>query len=454
MIFETFRVPGLGCNSYLVGDDGEAIVVDPQRDIDVYLDAAKRLSARIVTVVETHLHADHVSGGCDLAVATGAALLLHEAARATFKHRSLKDGEILRVGGVTLEVLHTPGHTPESVCLLLRARELLAPVLLSGDTLFVGDVGRPDLTGDEAAHGLASMLYDSLFQRLLSLPDDVVVHPAHGEGSLCGSRAIGGGSTTTIGQERRVNHALQPTDMETFVDRIVGSLPEPPADFHRIKLVNRTGPPRLSGPPRPKPIAPAEARRLINGGASVLDARSTTRSFGEAHLPGSVYVPPEGPFATRAAWFTPRNTPLILVVDSPDAAVVAARALSRVGVDDVVGYLDGGVDAWRAASLPTEALPQASPQAIAKDSLSIVDVREAHEWQRGHVAGAMHVPLGRLAERLESLERSRPLAIQCASGSRSTIASSFLKSRGFTNVWNATGGFAAWSEAGQPVEAG
>ncbi|MBI1853182.1 MAG: MBL fold metallo-hydrolase [Planctomycetes bacterium] len=450
MIFETFNVAGLGCNSYMVGSDGEVVVVDPQRDIDVYLKAAERLHVRIIAVVETHLHADHVSGGRDLAAATGASLHVHEAAHAAYPHRAMRDGDMMRAGSMSFKVIHTPGHTPESVCLLVESRELSAPRLLSGDTLFVGDVGRPDLTGNEAARGLASMLYKSLFEKVVKLRDDVVVYPGHGEGSLCGSRSIGGGATTTIGQERRVNHAMQPSSESAFVDRIIAGLPEPPADFHRIKQTNRSGPAPLRSI-EPRALTGAEAREAVTKGAVVLDARPKPATFAAGHVAGSVWVCPEGPFATRAAWFTPRGTPIVLVVDSDAAARNAARALCRVGVDEVLGWIQGGVDAWRAAGGEVATVAEVSPATIASKSLRVIDVRETHEWQAGHVDGATHVPLGRLAERLSEIDRKTPLAVMCASGNRSITAVSFLRAKGITNVQNAIGGFVAWKESQKPV---
>jgi hydroxyacylglutathione hydrolase len=444
MVFETFKVDGLGCRSYLVGDSGQAAVVDPQRDVDVYVEAANRLGVRITAVIETHLHADHVSGGRELADATGAPLFIHEAARAEVKHQALRDGEVVKAGRAELRVLHTPGHTPESVCLVVTAPDSTAPRLLSGDTLFVGDVGRPDLTGDEAARGLASMLYRSLFERVLALADDVIVHPGHGEGSLCGTRGIGGGETTTIGQERRMNHALRPASEPEFVERIIAGLPDPPADFHRIKRTNRSGTAPLRGSLRPRALSPAEVRALIAGDAQVLDARPGPQRFGEAHLPASIWIAPDGPFATRAAWFTRRGFPIVLVVDSAEAAHEAARALCRVGVDEVAGWLEGGIEAWRSAGFPVASLPQMTPEAIERERPRVLDVRERHEWQEGHVEGALHEPLGRLAERLDLLERREPIAVMCASGNRSTTAASFLCSKGFTNVRNAAGGVAAW----------
>jgi hydroxyacylglutathione hydrolase len=450
MIFETFQVAGLGCNSYMVGGDGEVVVVDPQRDVDVYLAAAKRLGVRITAVIETHLHADHVSGGRDLAAATGASLNVHEAARAAYPHHAMREGETFRAGPATLRVIHTPGHTPESVCLLVESRELPAPRLLSGDMLFVGDVGRPDLTGNEAARGLASMLYRSIVDKIVKLADDVVVYPGHGEGSLCGSRSIGGGATTTIGQERRFNHALQPSAEGAFVDRIIAGLPDPPADFHRIKQTNRSGPPPLRSV-EPRALSGRDACDLVAKGAVVLDARPKPATYAAGHVAGSIWVCPEGPFATRAAWFTPRGTPLVLVVESAEAARAAARALSRVGVDEIAGFVDGGVEAWRAAGGAVATLAEVAPDAIASRKLRVLDVREPHEWREGHVDGAQHVPLGRLADRLGEIDRSAPIAIMCASGNRSTTATSFLRTKGFTNVLNATGGFASWKDSRQPV---
>jgi len=456
----------LGClsqASYLIGSDGEAAVVDPRRDIDEYLEEARKAGLVIKHVLETHFHADFVSGHRELAARTGAAIYFGRHARPGYAVTSLADGGEVRVGRVTLRTLETPGHTPESVCYLVLDGEQGGepggkPVaVLTGDTLFVGEVGRPDLMGHQfTAEGMAGSLYDSLHTKLLTLPDDVVVYPGHGPGSSCG-RNIGPETSSTIGKERQFNYALQIQDRDTFVRTVAGNLPAPPRYFPHDAQVNREGPPDLAPLLAAlRPLPSHEVARLTREGAAlVLDTRAP-KEFGEGHLPGSVNVGIDGRYASWVGTVLDPLSPFLLVAPAGREAEAAMR-LGRVGYDNVVGYLDGGVAAWRVAGLPVRDLPQIDVRELARridgGNLRVVDVRGSGEWESGHIASAIHHDLQRLAADLKApLPGNGPVAVICGSGYRSSIACSLLERAGVDiPLVNVTGGMGAWSQAELPV---
>lgn len=464
MFFRQFFLDGLGCISYLIGCDetGMAAVVDPQRDVDGYLQVAQAHGLRITHVVETHLHADHVSGNRELAARTGAAIYMPAYADVRFEHRPLRDGDQVEVGTVALRALHTPGHTPEHVCLAVidRTRGPEPWFLLTGDCIFVGDVGRPDLLGQDEMRQLAAQMYDSLFGCLLRLDDGLEVFPGHGAGSLCG-RSMSAKLSTTLGFERRFSEALQPRSREDFIAWLRHDLPPQPANVSYIKKLNRDGPPVLGELHRPRSLSAQAVRDLIGEGSIVLDARSPSE-FAAGYLPGAINIPlSSGQFATRSGWFIAPEQPIILVVGRDADAERAARALARIGYDQITGYLFNGVAAWRALGLPTASLALWTPERLRSEAfarggqpvpgITVVDVRERSEWQQGHIPGAVHIPLSQLPLRAAELNPSHPTAVICGSGVRSSTAASALAARGFAHVANVIGGIEGWKAAGYPV---
>jgi rhodanese-related sulfurtransferase len=355
------------------------------------------------------------------------------------------------MGAVTLRFLETPGHTPESVSVLVLEGGAPAAVL-TGDTMFIGDVGRPDLLGARISPSeLAGQLYDSLHKKLLALPDSVAVYPAHGAGSLCG-RNISSETSSTIGEQRRTNYALRPMPRDEFVAMMTADLPEAPAYFGRDAALNREGPATLSSLPAPSSLSPAAVREKTAGGAVVLDTRPSNE-YGAAHVPGALNIGLGGQFASWAGTLLPLETPIVLAAEDPERLDEARTRLARVGLETVPGYLDGGVEAWERAGLPlakTEQIDVAElKERIAEDpSLQVLDVRRPPEYASGHIAGAVSLPLGELAKRAAALDRSRPVAVICASGYRSSTATSLLERLGFPRSTNVVGGMNAWNAAG------
>jgi hydroxyacylglutathione hydrolase len=461
MYFKQFYLGCLAHASYLVGSDGEAAVVDPQRDVDQYVAEAEAHGLRIKYVVETHLHADFVSGHCELAARTGAEIVFGRRAAAAFPHRAVADGDELRVGKVILRFIETPGHTPEGVSVLVIDTEAPAAPqkVLTGDTLFIGDVGRPDLAGSKGftPEQMAAMLYDSLHEKLLSLDDDTEVFPAHGAGSMCG-RNISKETSSTIGRQRRFNYALAPMSKDEFVRLMTSDLPPAPGYFSRDAEINRTGAPALGSLPRPAALAPADVAKLRReGGHVVLDTRSAA-AFGAGHVPGSLNVGLGGQFATWAGTLIKPEEKIILVADDEAKVDEALMRLARVGLETVVGYLAGGVSAWREAGMEAAQIEQISVEELRRllderPGLRVLDVRRAGEYEAGHVPGARLSTLASLAsDPLEGLDPAQPLAVVCAGGYRSSAAASLLAPRGFRKLLNVTGGTSAYVNAGFPVE--
>lgn len=455
MIFQQLQNEESGCLSYLIGcsQAGEALVVDPGRDrVDEYVRLARKKGLKITRIVETHTHADHISGNRDLAALTQAPILLHHSSRAIFEHGTLGDGDEILLGSVRLTVLHTPGHTPDSVCLLVtdqsRGREPW--FVLTGDTLFIGDVGRPDLGGAQAA----ADLYGSLRAGLLSLPDSVEVYPAHGAGSLCG-RAMSSKSASTIGFERRFNPALQARGQAEFVDWVMAGLPPKPPSFTTIVAKNQGLIPLVAA--KPRPYTARETWDAVQRGACVVDLRDPG-TFGEGHVPGALNVWIESPqFADRVSWFVPPGAPLILLSQGPSDLERALGSLARVGVDQVAGVLQRGMIEWRSDGLPTETVPQITVYDLDqwledKRDLLVIDVREPFEWREGHIEGALHLPMLEATTRLAELPADRPKAVLCAGGLRSSTVISALKRHGIQDWYNVTGGMTAWLKAGHAVQ--
>jgi glyoxylase-like metal-dependent hydrolase (beta-lactamase superfamily II) len=458
--FKQFYLGCLAHASYMIGSGGEAVVVDPQRDVDQYVEEAEANGLRITDVVETHLHADFVSGHVELARRTGARIHIGAAAGARFDHVAVRDGDELAVGDVRLRFLETPGHTPEGISVLVfdPAASADPAMVLTGDTLFIGDVGRPDLVGSKGftAEQMAGMLYDSLHGKLLPLADSVEVYPAHGAGSACGKN-ISRETHAPLGEQRRTNYALRPMSKEEFVRLVTADLAPPPAYFPYDAERNREGARSIEEIGMPPALDAKRVRALVDGGAAVLDVRRNVE-FGAGHVPGSVNVGLGGQFASWVGTLLDPERDMVLVASSEDEVREAVVRLARVGFERVVGYLDGGVDAWRAAGLDLAAIAQIEVSELrdrldgGDASLQVVDVRRPGEYGGGHVPSARNAPLDRLTSSLEGLDATRPTAVICAGGYRSSAATSLLEARGFTDLYNVLGGTGAWVAAGYATE--
>jgi glyoxylase-like metal-dependent hydrolase (beta-lactamase superfamily II)/rhodanese-related sulfurtransferase len=448
MFEKRFYVEGLAHASYLIGAGGEAAVVDPKRDVLDYIEAAEREQLKIVAVLETHPHADFVSGHVELALRTGARIYVSHRAPATYPHEDARDGQVIPVGSLQIEALETPGHSPDSLCFLVKENGK-AVSLFSGDTLFVGDVGRPDLRDAEARPTtLADALYESLFHKLLKLPDDVKVYPAHGSGSLCG-RKISSAPFTTIGQERLFNWALQFHDRDRFVRMMVANLPDRPPYFAHDVQVNLAGAPPLSALAELRALSEADLKAESSRGAAVIDTRNAA-FFGAGHFPGSLNIGlSSNLFSTWVGFLVPFGKPIALVVGSADSARKARLELARIGFDNVVGYLEADA-LTRTAQLSQLSVNDLQFALRRGDGPRVLDVRTAGEWDADHIGGALHVPLPQLPKRTGELHKGAPLAIICGSGYRSSIAASLLQAQGFHRVQNVMGGMSAYLETQAP----
>ena len=495
MYFEQFYLGCLAHASYLLGSEGEGVVVDPQRDVEIYLEAAQKNGLKIRYIFETHLHADFVSGHRELAARTGAQIYLSRAAGATFPHVAVDDGYTLQVGKLKIEVLATPGHTPESISLLVTDLSTEAPpptlpkeggvghpehphisqnqgnvghptstspkeggvghppwAVLTGDTLFIGDVGRPDLSPTHTPVQLAGMLHDSLQQKLMTLPDSVLVYPAHGAGSLCG-RNMRVERFSTIGTERLTNYALQIKDRDEFVRQMTSNLPARPDYFLEDAAINRAGAPALSDLPTLKAISAQELKAMLDKGATALDVRPGAE-FVAGHVPGAVSIPLSGQFASWAGAVLGLSSRPVLIAANAEQISEARTRLARIGIEDVTGYLDGGGEAWQKAGLPVAQTTQISAQELASrlasGSIGVLDVRREGEFQAGHIEGADWHPLDRFKAALPDIDKAAPIAVHCKSGYRSLVAASLLQRAGYHNVVDLAGGFDAWAGASLP----
>ncbi|HEX8894728.1 MAG TPA: rhodanese-like domain-containing protein [Terriglobales bacterium] len=454
MYFEQFYLGCLAHASYLLGSEGKGIVVDPQRDVEIYLETAQKNGLKIGYIFETHLHADFVSGHRELSARTGAEIYLSLHAGATLPHVEVDDGYTLRVGKLKIEVLATPGHTPESISLLVTDEEKGDQpwAVLTGDTLFIGDVGRPDLSSTHTPVQLAGMLHDSLHQKLMTLPESVLVYPAHGAGSLCG-RNMRAERFSTIGTERLTNYALQIRDRDEFVRQMTSNLPARPDYFLEDAAINRAGASALSDLPALKSITAQELNAILDKGATALDVRPGAE-FVAGHVPGSVSIPLSGQFASWAGAVLGLSSRPVLIAENADQINEARMRLARIGIEDVTGYLEGGTEGWRKAGLPVEQVYQITPQELARQlsqgGIGVLDVRREGEFQAGHIEGADWHPLDRFKAALPEISKDSPVAVHCKSGYRSLIAVSLLQRAGYHNVVDVAGGFDAWVGAGLP----
>jgi hydroxyacylglutathione hydrolase len=448
-----FVLEGLGNSSYLVAaaDGGAAAVIDPDRDIAPYLLAARELGVSIAVVVETHVHNDFVSGSRELAARTGATIGASAAGELRYDHRSLRDGDRVEVGSLQLEVMATPGHTPEHICFV--AHEYGKPVgLFSGGSLLVGSIARTDLLGPDLAEALAEKMYHSLHDRILSLPDDLPVYPTHGAGSFC-TAATNTARVTTIGQERRNSRLLQLDSPGAFKREALHDLPPYPRYFRRMRSLNQSGPRVLGGLPElpslpPEAVEPNDQRLLV-------DTRDPL-VFDREHIPNSISIGLSLTFGTWVGWLLPHDAPLAFVTDDPEVDEEVSRQLARIGYEKSLGSLKGGLDQWRRDGRPIGSNPVVSiarlKEMLAGNGPAVLDVRHASEWRAGHITGGIHLPLPELEDRVhEAVPKGKPVAVHCASSFRSGVAISLLERLGYQHRYHVQGGFDAWRSAGFDV---
>jgi hydroxyacylglutathione hydrolase len=454
LIFKQFYLNCLAHASYLIGDSaaGTAAVVDPQRDVQQYLDEAKALGLEIRHVILTHLHADFLAGHLELRDQVGATIYLGAQAKAEYPFVPMKNGDRIELGAVALEARETPGHTPESISILIHDRDRDAErpwAVLTGDALFVGDVGRPDLRASLgwAAQDLGRMLYRSLRDELMALPDGTLVYPAHGAGSLCGKQ-ISKETVTTIGEQRATNYALQEMSESEFIALVTADQPDAPAYFTYDAVLNSREHRTLVDvlETELKPLSLDAVLAMMAGGAQALDVREP-RDFAPGHLRGSINIGLAGQYATWAGTLLDHQRPII-VISAPGREIEAATRLGRIGFDNVAGYLDGGLHALKDREELVAYTPQTTGTAVTRsigepDAPFVLDVRTHREWQERHIDGSTNIPLNRLCEHLNEIPRNRPVVAMCAGGYRSSMAASLLQCAGFTRVSELTGGIAA-----------
>src|SRR4051794_6453685 len=475
MLLKRFYDPKLAQASYLIGcsSSGEALIVDPNRDIDPYVQAANEEGLRIAHVTETHIHADFVSGARELAHRSGARLYLSDAGGSQWTYHYtaesdavlLRDGSEFRVGSVSVRVLHVPGHTPEHLSFLVTDTASASEPMgaLTGDFVFVGDVGRPDLL-ERAAQAKGTMeaearqLFRSL-QRFRALPDYLQIWPGHGAGSACG-KALGAVPQSTLGYEKRFNWAFGITDESAFVSAVLAGQPDPPRYFAEMKRINQTGPRLLGGIRRPARLPLTTLAAALDHGTTVVDTRQA-QDFAHGAVPGTLNIPGNRSFTTWAGSLLPYDRDFYLIVDDRRGQAIddLVRDLAGIGLDRVAGYFGiEVVDSWRASqghlqTIPLLSLADFASQLQANEKV-ILDVRAVEEWKSGHLPGSLSLPIGELEARLGELPRDRPLIVHCQTGARAAIAASLLRARGFGQVSQFPGGFAAWRADGLPFASG
>ncbi len=465
MFFHQRFVPGLAAASYVVGDEdaGTCVVVDPLRDAHEYLRIAEDAELRIAHVVETHVHADFVSGSAELKARLGPGVTVHASGLGgpewtpPYADHVVRDGDEFDVGRLRLRAIHTPGHTPEHVAWALFDLDRSADtpwLLLTGDFVFVGSVGRPDLLGPESRERLAHDLYRSVFDVLPRFPDFTEIFPAHGAGSLCG-KALGSRRSSTLGYERRFSEPLRPAEEAVWIRGVLEEMPDAPPYFRRMKKVNAEGP-RVLGAELPgtRSLHVDEFARRRCDPAVVLDVREG-EAFAAGHVAGSIHVGLGANLATWAGWILPYDRPVLLVADDSAAAREAAVQLLRIGFDDLAGHLAGGFESWRRAGRPVATLTTVAPdELVERPDVVILDVRSPGEWRAGHVEGARHVPIQQVESRCAEIPADRDVAVVCGSGYRSSIVCSILARTGYRRISNVRGGMAAWRSAGLATVSG
>ena len=450
---EPFVDTGLGNSAYLIGshDTKKGILIDPLRDVDRYLQAASERGIQVTHVLDTHLHADFVSGNREIAHQTSALIGASAEAKLGFDHQPLTEDSVIDVGAFQIRVMTTPGHSPEHISFLLvepDAKTLSA--LFSGGALIVGGAARTDLLTPELTLPLARQLYHTIHQKLLKLADALEVFPTHGAGSYCVAPSAAE-RTTTIGHERTTNPLALARSEEEFVPRALAGLPSYPTYYKYLRAINQRGPKILGGVPVLRPLPASEVNAMMDAGVAVLDVRHGKR-FGAGHIPNSYGIRVEAPLTTWAGWLIPFGSRIVLVGEDTDQIVAATRQLIRIGYDELVGRLQGGMEAW-AREYPVEMIPSMNAKELRErmSEVMLIDVRQKSEWDEGHIPGATHFEGGRVAWEDLPFPYDRPLAIQCSSGNRSMSVSSVLRRRGYRNVIQLEGGITKWKMHGFPV---
>ena len=453
MRIKHFFLNKIAHSSYIIAGKKVCAVVDPQRDIDMYIHEARALGVDITHILQTHLHADFVSGHMDLAGKTGAKIYVAGSAGCTFDHVPLTEGDEIEIENLIFRVIETPGHTPEHLCYVVSdtTRGDAAVCAFVGDALFVGDVGRPDLFPD-IAEELAGKLYHSLHDKLLNLPDHCEVYPAHGAGSLCG-RAMGAKWSSTIGYERKYNSALLIKDKAEFIRSLTRNMPPAPDHFSRCSDINRHGPKMIGElPPMEELSARLFREKLEKPGVEILDTRSY-HSYGSQHIAGSWHLDLNGNFPTFAGWLLPVGKDILLVSEDYSKALESQLWAHRVGIDRITGYLDGGITAWAIAGYRTSFIRQLSAadlhdMIIGDNNFVLLDVRTTTEFEDNHISGALNIPVADLRTRYKDLVKEKPTILICSSGNRSSLGTSILSRNGFTSLFNVAGGMLGYSAAG------
>lgn len=450
---EPFVDKGLGNSAYLIGshDTKKGILIDPLRDVDRYLHAASERGIQLTHVLDTHLHADFVSGNREIAHQTGAVIGASAEAELGFGHQPLTEESVIDLGAFQIRVMTTPGHTPEHISFLIVEPDTKTPsAIFSGGALIVGGAARTDLLTPELTQPLARQLYHTIHQKLLKLPDALDVFPTHGAGSYCVAPTAAD-RTTTIGHERTSNSLALARTEEEFLQRALKGLPSYPTYYKYMRGINQRGAKILGGIPVLKPLSASEVKAMMEEGVVVLDVRHG-KTFGAGHIPNSYGIRVDAPLTTWAGWLIPFGSRIVLVSESTDQTVAATRQLIRIGYDDLVGTLEGGIEAW-ARDYPVETIDSMSARELRErlDEVMLIDVRQQSEWNEGHIQGAVHFEGGRSAWDDLPFPRDRPLAIQCSSGNRSMSVSSVLRRRGYRNVIQVEGGIIRWEKNGFPI---
>ncbi|MGC3947474.1 MAG: MBL fold metallo-hydrolase [Chryseolinea sp.] len=438
--------------AYYIESEGEAAIIDPLRETEPYVGLAAERGAKIRYVFETHFHADFVSGHIDLSRQVGAPIIYGPGATTEYDVHNAHDGEEFKLGKVTIRVLHTPGHTPESACYLLLDEKGKEHALFSGDTLFVGDVGRPDLLdGTMSSETLAGMMYDSLRTKVMTLPDDVILYPAHGPGSACGKN-IGKETVSTIGEQKRFNYALQKMSRDQFIKKITDGIQPPPAYFFEDARINKEGYDPIDKviAANSKPLSAQALRSEVKGGAIILDTRPAD-VFEKGFVPGSVNIGLNGQFAVWVGTLIEISDRLVLVTDPGKESETILR-LARVGYENVAGYLEGGVQGYDQKLDTVHSVNESGVIPEIESGATVLDVRKQNEWNTSHLEGASFLPLSEFPNNLSNLDKATPYIVHCGGGYRSMTAISIMKNHGFTNLINVYGGFKTLEKAGLPTE--
>ena len=449
MQFKQFYLDCLAHASYYIGSDAEAVIIDPQRDVRQYLDEAEANNQKIKYIIETHSHADFVSGHIELAEKTGAEIVYGAKAKTEFPTHKVKDGDELSVGKINLKFLETPGHTPDGITILAEDTEDASePVkMFTGDTLFVGDVGRPDLVGSRGftAEQMGAMMYDSLYEKILPLPDETEIYPAHGAGSLCG-KSLSKETWSTLGEQRKMNYALQPMSKEEFIKIVAADQPEVPAYFPKSALKNLQGASALEDLPKPKEFSTGE---IENFDGVILDVRNGS-DFGAKHIPNAVNIGLGGQFASWAGTIVEVGTPIVIAAENDEHVDEGFMRLARVGIETVKGFI-----LMKNYTGETNKIEQISVSGVKEkltDDIQFVDVRRPAEYANGHVPKTTNLPLDRLAKEVCKLNPEKPTYVLCQGGYRSSLGTSILENAGFNKIYNVTGGTQAWMDAGFDTE--